>query len=117
MVVITKVVWEAIIKAVDKPSAYKRKGPRKELRAAVDSAVEEITNHLLGRGARSREQMIKGLNGLIAKKGSDEVATAVLAVLNEFKKLELFSYGEDEDVFTSYVEEILKPMINLTKYA
>ena len=117
MIAITEVVWRKINDAVSKPTAFKKRRERKTLLAAVDSAVEQITNDLLGPGARSREQMIRGLNQFIARNRGDDLARAVLAVLNDFKKVDALSYDEDDDPFAAFVEERLKPIISLTKYA
>ena len=117
MTTVTQAVRSQLVSAVNKPSEFKREANRKALRAAIDSAIEQITNQLLGPGARSREQMIKGLNQLIAKTSNDEIVKAVLAVLVDAAKLEALSYDEDGDRFESYVVGTLKPLIDLTQNA
>jgi hypothetical protein len=112
---LTETVWKKIREATENPSAFSKKAERKVLMAAVDTALEMITNEFFGAAARSHEQMIKRLNRLVvAGYGELKLAKAVLAVLADYKKLQAVSYDEDDDDFDKLADELLNPLVDLT---
>lgn len=117
---ITKAVWQTIIDAVERPEKFNAPGSRKPLRAAVESAIEQISNTILGKAARSHEQMIKRLNEWCAQNPKSEHVPLVnyaLGILREIDSLEAFSYDDvDDDRFETFIEDHLQPTINLLRY-
>lgn len=112
---ISKATWQVIIDAVAAPRSHLRGTARRNFRAAVELAVEQICNHILGADVRSPDQMALGLNRWIRSNATHKnagLARAVVKVIADYRIIQAAGSPED-DKYVQVIEGSIMKMINL----